>query len=69
MCNRVFYLPKTNESKFVMNRIVENIPCGLDEIKTIIKDDEIPMLKFSITCTEASLKKVLRILRTYGYIE
>lgn len=68
MCSKVFYLPKTNESKFVMNRIIENVACGLDDIKTV-KNGETPMLKFSITCTEASLKKVLQILRTYGYIE
>lgn len=68
MCSRVFYLPKDNESKFVMNRIVESVACGLDDIKTV-KDGDTPMLKFSITCTETSLRKVLQILRTYGYVE
>ena len=62
MCQRIFYLPKNAEGKLVINRIINAIPCGVNEVR-IVNNDK---LKFTMTCLEKDINKVTKILEDFG---
>lgn len=68
MENRIYYLPKSNIGKFILNRIVDTIPCSIGDMKTITVQNE-SFFKISITSTKDNFPKISNILQFYGALD
>ena len=66
MTTRTYYLPKNRVSVHVINYIVRKVECSVGELKVIQKANTI---RFPITCKEADVSKIERILKRYGMME
>ena len=65
MTTRTYYLPKNRIAIHVINHIVSRISCSVGELRVNQKTDTI---RVPITCNDADVKKIERILERYGKI-
>ena len=66
MTTRTYYLPKNRVSVHVINYIISKVGCSVGELKVNQKADTI---RFPVTCNDADVTKIERILKRYGMIE
>ncbi len=64
MTTRTYYLPKNRISIMIVNKIVEKVGCSIGDIKVSKYD----FLRVPLTCNDADIKKIERILDKYGMI-
>ena len=66
MTTRTYYLPKNRISVHVINYIVSKVGCSIGELKVSQKAGTI---KVPVTCNDADVVKIERILKLYGLME
>lgn len=66
MTTRTYYLPKNRVSVHVINHIVTKVGCSISELKVCQKAD---IIRVPITCNDADVVKIERILKRYGMME
>ena len=66
MTSRTYYLPKNRVSIHVINYIVSKIGCSIGELKVCQKAN---VIRVPVTCNDADVVKVEKILKRYGMME
>ena len=66
MTSRTYYLPKNRVSVHVINYIVSKIGCSIGELKVCQKAN---VIRVPVTCNDADVVKVEKILKLYGMME
>lgn len=66
MTSRTYYLPKNRVSVHVINYIVSKIGCSIGELKVCQKAN---VIRVPVTCNDADVAKVEKILKRYGMME
>ena len=66
MTTRTYYLPKNRIAMHLVNYMVSKVGCSIGEIKVSKSTDTI---RVPVTCNDADVQKIERILDRYGMIE
>jgi len=66
MTTRTYYLPKNRIAMHVINYMVTKVGCSIGELKVCQKADTI---RVPVTCNDADVIKIERILKRYGMME
>jgi hypothetical protein len=66
MTTRTYHLPKNRIAIHVINHMLTKVGCSIGELKVNQKADTI---RVPITCNDADVKKIERILDIYGMME
>lgn len=64
MTTRTYYLPKTRFSIHIIGRLIDKVGCSIGDIK-VMND----VLRVPITCNDADVKHIEKILYIYNMIE
>lgn len=65
MTTRTYYLPKNRISMHLINYMVSKVGCSIGELKVSQKADTI---RVPVTCNDADVPRIERILERYGMI-
>ena len=65
MTTRVYYVPRNQFGRHVMNMIVDKVGCSVGDFKLNRQSDTI---RFCITCNDKDVAKVEHILERYDLI-
>lgn len=66
MTTRTYYLPKNRVSVHLINYMVRKVGCSVGELKV---NQSAGTIRVPVTCNDADVKKIERILSTYGLLE
>ena len=66
MTTRTYYLPKNRIALHVINYMVSKVGCSIGEMKVNRQADTI---RVPVTCNDADVAKIERILKTYDMLE
>ena len=62
MITRIFYVPRNQVGRYLMNAVVERVGCSVEDFKINRQSDTI---RFVVTCHAQDVPKVERILKMY----
>lgn len=62
MITRVFYVPRNQVGRYLMNAVVERVGCSVGDFKINRQSDTI---RFVVTCRVQDIPKIEHILKMY----
>jgi hypothetical protein len=62
MITRIFYVPRNQIGRYLMNAVVERVGCSVGDFKVNRQSDTI---RFVVTCRVQDIPKIERILKLY----
>ena len=65
MTTRVYYVPRNQVGRYIMNVIVEKVGCSVGNFKLNRQSDTI---RFCVTCNDKDVSKVEHILARYDLL-
>lgn len=63
METRVYYVPRNQIGRYIMNVVVDRVGCSVSDFKINRQSDTI---RFVVTCPIKDIPKIERILKMYG---
>ena len=66
MTTRTYYLPKNRIAIHILNYMISHVGCSIGEIKAMKSADTI---RVPVTCNDADVQKIERILTKYDMLE